>query len=163
MNKPVLREELSRIKNMMGMIMTEDFNKQEEEPSQNAIDIAHKLLLDLGTRQTNRGLFDDYSYDEFVSFGVEGVGSMTYYFSIDITSHSSYDPGDRWTPPDASPAEWEITPLDIEILDDGDRVVYKGPDFTDFLNFPLSNGKDVEMTMYDLFDEDVQQADQDRW
>ena len=62
MKKQTLNEELSRIKNIMGMAINESPDRREPElPSDEAKEIAKKVLSDVMNREV-KYVFDDYDF-----------------------------------------------------------------------------------------------------
>ena len=164
MKKQTLNEQISRIKNIMGV--NESIDKSEAQgPSDQAKEVATKVLSDVMNREVGKyGVFDDDSFNNgevMISFGHEDGESVTYYLDTDVSSHSSYTPGrshmsngDPGYPDEYTDAEYDLNVQMIEI-DNGSGVIYQGKDFTDIMNVELSNGSTVGEQIYERFAERI--------
>ena len=150
MKKQTLNEELSRIKNIMGVAINESPDRREPEPpSDEAKEIAKKVLSDVMNREV-KYLFDDYDFNNgeiMISFGHDDGETVTYYLDTDVTSHSSFTPGrshmpngDPGYPDEGEGAEYDLGVTMVEIENNG-AIVYKGkweseydsePDYDDY-------------------------------
>ena len=180
--KKQLNEQLSRIKQMMGSIQENSFEmKKEDGPSD---EIKQKILStlqefaetgDFGDAECdlNDGYFEissDDSGDEFVRCR----------FDVDVTGWPSFTPGrsfmsngDVGYPDEGEPLEWGPMNVTIELIgltrnEEGkwiENMVYKGNDFIDLLNYPLSfkgSGGDVNSWLFNMFDEKLSEMAMDR-
>jgi hypothetical protein len=166
MKKQTLNEELSRIKNIMGMAINESPDRREPElPSDEAKEIAKKVLSDVMNREV-KYVFDDYDFNNgeiMVSFGHEDGETATYYLDTDVRSHSSFTPGrshmpngDPGYPDEGTDADYNLGVSMVEIENNG-AIVYKGKDFTDIMDMPLSDGSTVGDRLHDQFDEKIRE------
>lgn len=86
---------------------------------------------------------------------------LEYSFDVTITSRSSYDSGDYWTPPSGESAEFEIDITGLKMYIDGDEV-YDGKDFTDFQNLKFPEGKHKAIdVVYDHINDRIQELESD--
>ena len=166
MKKQTLNEELSRIKNIMGMAINESPDIREPElPSDEAKEIAKKVLSDVMNREV-KYVFDDYDFNNgeiMVSFGHEDGETATYYLDTDVRSHSSFTPGrshmpngDPGYPDEGTDADYDLGVSMVEIENNG-AIVYKGKDFTDIMDMPLSDGSTVGDRIHNQFDEKIRE------
>jgi hypothetical protein len=166
MKKQTLNEELSRIKNIMGMAINESPDRREPElPSDEAKEIAKKVLSDVMNREV-KYVFDDYDFNNgeiMVSFGHEDGETATYYLDTDVRSHSSFTPGrshmpngDPGYPDEGTDADYNLGVSMVEIENNG-AIVYKGKDFTDIMDMPLSDGSTVGDRIHNQFDEKIRE------
>jgi hypothetical protein len=166
MKKQTLNEELSRIKNIMGMVINESPDRREPElPSDEAKEIAKKVLSDVMNREV-KYVFDDYDFNNgeiMVSFGHEDGETATYYLDTDVRSHSSFTPGrshmpngDPGYPDEGTDADYNLGVSMVEIENNG-AIVYKGKDFTDIMDMPLSDGSTVGDRIHNQFDEKIRE------
>ena len=166
MKKQTLNEELSRIKNIMGVAINESPDRREPEPpSDEAREIAKKVLSDVMNREV-KYLFDDYDFNNgeiMISFGHDDGETVTYYLDTDVTSHSSFTPGrshmpngDPGYPDEGEGAEYDLGVTMVEIENNG-AIVYKGKDFTDIMDMPLSDGSTVGDGVHREFDEKIRE------
>lgn len=162
MKKQTLNEQISRIKNIMGVTINES---EDQGPSGEAIEVAKKVLADVINREIDKySVFDDESFNGgeiMISFGHPDGESVTYYLDTDVSSHSSYSPGrshmpngDPGYPDEYTNAEYDLHVQMMEI-DNGAGVMYKGKDFTDIMNLELSNGETVGSQIDKSFSERI--------
>lgn len=181
MKKNLLNEEISRIKGMMGKIMTESFegegelplsNLKPKGPSEEAQQLATKILStvanssDVYAEVENA---DHYGSEVTVPLADEEGNMLTYSIDIRITSSSSFtrgrnfmSNGDPGYPDEYSEAEYEFGGVFLKISTADGQEIYAGNDFTDILDFKFSNGSTMEDLLYEKFDESIREYENER-
>ena len=180
--KKQLNEQLSRIKQMMGSIQENSFEmKKEDGPSD---EIKQKVLSTL-QEFAETGDFGDAECDLKVGYfesssDDSGDEFVRCRFDVDVTGWPSFTPGrsfmsngDVGYPDEGEPLEWGPMNVTIELIrltrnEEGkwiENTVYKGNDFIDLLNYPLSfkgSGGDVNSWLFNMFDEKLSEMAMDR-
>jgi hypothetical protein len=154
MKKQTLKEQVSRIKGMMGKIMTESFEDKglPEQPKEIDIDPAIKdeamKLADM-IKNGDESIVVHDSYLDTITLGVneDGTVGLEYTYDVDVHEYpyfsrgrSFMSNGDVGYPDEGSDGDGEVYVTGLRILDDKGDLVWEGDDFTD-MKFPdeLSN------------------------
>jgi len=148
-----LNEDVSRIKEMMGINKSNDMNS-DEQPEELNIDPSVKSdamkLADMIKNEDDSIMTHD-SYDNKISLGVEDltVISLTYTYGVDVTEYPSFTSGRNWMsngdpgyPDEGSDGEADVYVTNLEIMDGDGNVIYDGGDFTD-MELPYKYTEDI--------------------
>lgn len=122
------------------ILIKEDENGPSDHAKWIAKQILAKFMFADDKEQTN--FVTDYDLNvKSESFFVLDPGSgqefwLEYTFEIDVTSYPSYTPATWDDPGDYDPAEYAFVITGLSVIENN-AAVYKGPDFTNFLDFKV--------------------------
>jgi hypothetical protein len=173
-----LNEELNRIKQMMGSIQEQSFEKKDG-PSPEIKERVMELVTEFLNREDNRP--DDWdvnNYEGSFEFGFDTEEYIKYDFDIIPEKRSTFTPGrysmdngDPGYPDESEPYEYSVSEFTIEYGKGGDvnpetkkwepNIIYTGKDFTDFQSLKFSNGQRGDQWFYQMFDDKIEEPERD--
>jgi hypothetical protein len=167
-----LQEEILKIKQKMKMIMENDFSANSVSSEQWELNsIVMHVLADWAENMD----FSLIDYDVNLDSGFFALGGkddrymLTYTFDVNITAHAWFSRGSYDEAPDGEGTQYEFKNMNLEIVEtteQGEKVIYNGPDFSDFENQKFFNEKTKKtMTgfdiLFDYFDDTINELDID--
>jgi hypothetical protein len=177
MKKQTLEEQVSRIKGMMGKIMTESFDEstpteKPQGPSEEAQQLANKILSsvanssDVNAEMENAG---HYGSEVYVPLTDEEGNLLEYTIDIFVTSSSSFTPGrsfmsngDVGYPDEGEGAEYEFGGVTLSVQTADGQEIYGGKDFTNIFDFEFSDGSKMEDLLFEKFDDSIREWESER-
>lgn len=147
---------------------------ESEGPSDQAKWVAKQILARFmfADNKEQRGFMYDFDLnvggESYFVLGLPNADDESYIeytFEIEVESYPSYTPGTWDEPADYDPAIYEFGITQLTIFE-YNQEIYKGPDFTDFINLKIGEQKsrygspyvkDGASFIYDYFGEDIEE------
>lgn len=157
--------QLAKIKGMMKMIQEAEFTPTMTPEQWELNSIVMSVIAEWA--EDGKYLFDDYDLDlnngNFFITG--GDYTLEYSFDIEITSHGWFRAGTYEDPPEGEGTQYEFVSWHLKIIENDDKVLYDGEDFTKFEQMIIGSKGGRKYTggdlLYDMFDERINDMDDD--